>query len=108
VAWAEERPQEFLFWTGPDVASTDLHKEASQNWAKWLEERIRIDASAGAAIPDDIEPAVAAQALLGMCNRVLRWWLTNGCGTNGKSVKREGVVSTLVRFHLAVYGINPD
>lgn len=103
VAWVEERPQDFLFWTGPEVAATNVRVETNRNWATWLEERIRRDVSHGMELSVGLEPAVAAQALLGICNRVLRWWLTSGCASNGESVKREAVIETLAQYHLATY-----
>lgn len=108
LVWVEGHRREFLFWTGPEVAAAALHGETSRTWTTWLEERIRTDASLGVKIPKDLSPPVAAQALLGICNRVLRWWLTSGSGSKGDSVKREDVINTLVRFHLAVYGISGD
>ncbi len=108
VAWVEARPEEFLFWTGPEVAATDTRAETSRNWAKWLEERIRVDASHGVELSDGLEPAVAAQALLGICNRVLRWWLTSGRAADGEPVKREAVIETLAHYHLATYKSIPD
>ena len=103
VAWVEEWPREFLFWTGPEVAATNVRSQINRIWATWLEDRIRVDASNGMELRDELEPSVVAQALLGICYRVLRWWLTTGCESQGGSVKREAVIETLAHFHQSTF-----
>lgn len=101
LRWVEERPQEFLFWSGPEVATTAVRREIEAAWVTWVGGRMQMERAFGNELVDGVTVEVATQALMGICNRVLRWWLLNQTRDG-----REAVLSTLTRLHYSLYSVS--
>lgn len=100
VRFAEERrPLARVLFVG-DVASTRLGAEMLDRLATHQEKRIR-DGMMEGWFRDDVDPGVAAQALIGMQARVIGWWTEDPT-----RAPRETVVDTLAKLRLS--GIHPD
>ena len=82
-----------LFSSDGDAAAVE--SDILDDFAAWVEKGRRRE------LPDDVDPAVLAQALVGMWARVLKWWVEDP-----ERVPRETLISTLCRVQLG--GTHPS
>lgn len=101
LRWVEERPQEFLFWSGPEVAATAVRGEIESAYVKWVGSQMQLECDFGNELVEGVTVEVATQALMGIGNKVLRWWLMNQAPDG-----REVVLSTLTRLHYSLYNVS--
>ncbi|MCP4642382.1 MAG: TetR/AcrR family transcriptional regulator [bacterium] len=94
--FAERHPSEATFMLRLAPSETDEGREFLSMWDAFWEQRVEEFAEhvlAGLNVDPDLNRAVLAQALYGMGEKLLKWWLAN----RGR-VDRNTVVDTLARF----------
>jgi AcrR family transcriptional regulator len=95
VRFAEERPMLCRMLFDPEAVRTNVSTEINEYLASMQEKRLREGMEKG-LIPGDLEPRVAALAVVGMFTQVLDWWTRNP-----GVIPREVVVDTLTRLRLS-------
>jgi len=94
VGFAAEHPALFQILFSTEVATTAAGSELLSALATHQEERLR-EGMAEDYFRRDLDPAVAAHAVIGMLTEVLRWW------TQAPSrAPREVVVDTITKMRL--------
>ena len=97
VRFAEERPSFCHILFDPESVRTNVSAEIADYLVSMQEQRLRSEMAQG-LLEKDIDPAVAAHAIVGMISGVLDWLTRNPGKTS-----HETVVKTLARLRLGVY-----
>ena len=97
VCFAEERPSFCHILFDPESVRTNVSAEISDYLVSMQELRLRSEMAQG-LLTEDIDPAIAAHAIVGMISGVLDWMTRNPDQTT-----HAKVVQTLVRLRLGVY-----
>lgn len=95
VGYAAEHPALFQILFSTEVASTAAGAELVGSLTAHQEERLR-EGMAEGYFRTDLDPAVAAHAVVGMLTQVLHWWTQDP----GRA-PREVVVDTITRLRLS-------
>ncbi len=94
VWFAEKNPAHCRVLFDPESVRTRISTEITDHLVATQEQRIRDSIKAG-AVAVDLEPEVAARAIIGMIVQVLDWW-TRDTGR----MPAQKVVDTITRFRL--------
>ena len=97
VTFAEKNPHYCQLLFDPESVRTQVHQEMLQFLVDAHIARLRVGKDMG-WLPEDLNLAVAAQAVVGMLTQVLYWWVENT-----ETATREEVIETLTR--LRTYGM---
>jgi AcrR family transcriptional regulator len=95
VGYAAEHPALFQILFSTEVATTDAGAELLGSLVAHQEDRLR-EGMAQGYFRADLDPAVAAHAVIGMLNQVLHWWTQDP-----SRAPREVVVDTITRLRLS-------
>jgi AcrR family transcriptional regulator len=95
VGYAAEHPALFRILFSTEVAATAVGAELLGYLTAHQEERLR-EGMAEGFFCADLDPAVAAQAVMGMLAQVLHWWTQDP-----RRAPREVVVDTVTRLRLS-------
>jgi hypothetical protein len=95
VGYAAEHPALFQILFSTEVAATDAGAELLGSLVAHQEDRLR-EGMAQGYFRADLDPAVAAHAVIGMLNQVLHWWTQDP-----SRAPREVVVDTITRLRLS-------
>lgn len=95
LAFAEENQNLIRVLFGRD-AESDLGEDVLEDVIPGVEQALRRRARAGEGARG-VHPSVAAQALVAMWTRVIRWWVDHP-----EHAPREEVIETMTRLHPAV------
>ena len=80
---------------GRDSEARGLGADVLDHLAEGARQRLEAE-RAGGATPQLVDPAVAAQAIVGMWSRVLAWWVEDP-----SRASREQVIETITTFELS-------
>lgn len=94
LSFAERRADLVRILFGRDSEARGLGADVLDHLAEGAQQRIAADPKPDAS--GALEPAVAAQALVGMWSRVLAWWVEDP-----SRARREDLLETLVTFELS-------
>ena len=97
VSFAEKCPSFCHILFDPESVRTNVSAEISNYLISMQELRLRAEMEKG-LIKSDVDPSVAAHAIVGMISGVLNW-LTRSPG----QASHETIVNTLTRLRLGVY-----
>jgi TetR/AcrR family fatty acid metabolism transcriptional regulator len=100
VGYAAEHPALFQILFSTEVATTAAGAELLGALTAHQEERLR-EGMAEGYFRADLDPAVAAHAVIGMLTQVLRWWTQDP-----RQVPREVVVDTVTNLRL--FGLHAE
>ena len=95
VGYAAEHPALFQILFSTEVATTAAGAELLESLTAHQEERLR-EGMAEGYFRADLDPAVAAHAVIGMLIQVLHWWTQDP-----SRASREVVVDTVARLRLS-------
>jgi AcrR family transcriptional regulator len=95
TAFAEANRDIVLIVFGPDSAIAGLESDVLDFMSAHATEVLKHRADAG-ALRSDVDPAVTAQALVGMSARVVAWWIEDPTRAT-----REAVIDTLTNIQLS-------
>jgi len=95
VGYAAEHPALFQILFSTEVAATAAGAELRDLLTAHQEERLR-EGMAEGYFRGDLDPAVAAQAVMGMLTQVLHWWTQDPSWA-----PREVVIDTVTRLRLS-------
>jgi AcrR family transcriptional regulator len=100
VGYAAEHPALFQILFSTEVAATAAGAELLGSLTAHQEERLR-EGMAEGYFRADLDPAVAAHAVIGMLTQVLRWWTHDP-----SQAPREVVVDTITKLRL--FGLHAE
>jgi len=100
VGYAAEHPALFQILFSTEVATTAAGAELLGSLTAHQEERLR-EGMAEGYFRADLDPAVAAHAVIGMLTQVLRWWTQDP-----SQALREVVVDTVTKLRL--FGLHAE
>jgi AcrR family transcriptional regulator len=100
VGYAAEHPALFQILFSTEVATTAAGAELLGSLTAHQEERLR-EGMAEGYFRADLDPAVAAHAVIGMLTQVLRWWTHDP-----SQAPREVVVDTITKLRL--FGLHAE
>ena len=95
VCFAEEHPMLCRLLFSTEVATMDIGADFLAAFAHMQEDRLREGMAEGYFRPD-LDPTVAAHALVGMLTHVLYWWTEDPTRAS-----REAVIDTITNLRLA-------
>ena len=95
LGFAEQRGDLVRILFGRDSEARGLGADVLDHLALGLRERLTRSQAEGAT-PPQIDPAVAAQAIVGMWSRVLAWWIEDPA-----KVTRDDLIETLTTFEIS-------
>jgi AcrR family transcriptional regulator len=95
VGFAEEHPMLCRILFDPECARTQVSSEIHEYLVTMQEKRLREGIEHG-LFSQELDPTVAAHAVVGMFVRVLDWWTRNY-----DKASREAVIETLTRLRLS-------
>jgi TetR/AcrR family fatty acid metabolism transcriptional regulator len=100
VDYAAEHPELLQFLFSTEVAATAAGAELLGSLTAHQEERLR-EGMAEGYFRADLDPGVAAHAVIGMLTQVLRWWTQDQ-----SQAPREVVVDTITKLRL--FGLHAE
>ena len=100
VGYAAEHPALFQILFSTEVTTTAAGVELLESLTAHQEERLR-EGMADGYFRTDLDPAVAAHAVIGMLTQVLRWWTQDP-----SQAPREVVVDTVTKLRL--FGLHTE
>ena len=95
VRFAESRPGLCRILFDPESIRTNVSTEITEHLVAMQEQRLREGSRLG-KVPADIDPLVAAHAVVGMLVQVLNWW-----ARNPEAVPVDRVIETLTKLRLS-------
>lgn len=101
LAFAEAKRNLVRVLFGRD-AEPDVAEDVLESVVPGVEERLRLRGRAGQT-PEGVHPAVAAQALVAMWTRVVRWWIEDP-----DRAPRDAVIETMTRLHPGTQAGKPE
>ncbi len=94
VSFTEENPALCRILFDPEATNLQVSTEIIDYLVQIQEKRLHEEKSNG-HIRDTLDPAVTAQAMVGMCVQVLAWWIRNP-----EKATRKDVINTLSSLRL--------